>query len=199
MDSIDVPLNQTENLNSQDSTQIYTDQQTIEGSQRFTKHSSLTTLLLMSVGPFSLIVQAIAEVVNMYLITRSFKDRPESHAVEILGFSGQLNTLTNVLGLYFGQSLTTRISSLIGSGERETASHLVSDVIYLCTACSFLFASAFLFIVKPFLKFLNTPDYMIDPTFKYLIPAIVSIILTNFVNIGHFFLQSIVILRLQDW
>lgn len=129
MDSIEAPLNFTEGIDSQINEQTNNDKASVEENQRFTKHSALSTLLLMSIGPFSLIFQAIAEVVDMYLITKSFKNRPDSHAVEILGFSGQLNTLTNILGLYFGQSLTTRISSLIGSGERQAASHLVSEVI----------------------------------------------------------------------
>ena len=42
-----------------------------------------------------------------------------------------------------------------------------------------------------FLKSLNTPAYMLYPTFKYLIPAIVLIPLTNLANIGYFYLQSI--------
>lgn len=191
MDSINTPLNAANNLDPQVNDQVSQDKESLEENQRFTKHSALATLLLMSIGPFSLIFQAIAEVVDMFLITKSFKNRPNSQAVEILGFSGQLNTISNILGLFFGQSLTTRISSLIGSGERQLASHLVSDAIYLCTLSSFIYISIFVFIIIPFLKFLNTPAYMLYPTFKYLIPAIVSIPLTNLANIGYFYLQSI--------
>lgn len=145
----------------------------------------------MSIGPFSLIVQAIGEVMDTFMITKRFQNDENSHAVEIIGFSGQLSTMIAYVGLYFGQALTTRVSTLIGSGDRQTASHLISDVIYLCILSSLISGAAFVFLIRPFLKFLNTPEYMLNPTFKYLIPTIIASPLINLSNIGHYFLQSI--------
>lgn len=145
----------------------------------------------MSIGPFSLIIQAIGEVFDTFMITRRFKKEKYSHAVEIIGFTGQISNIIAYTGLYFGQALTTRISTLIGSGDRVSASHLVSDIVYLCILTSLIFGSAFVFVIRPFLKFLNTPEYMLNPTFKYLIPSIVASPLINLSNIGHYFLQSI--------
>lgn len=118
---------------------------------RFTKHSTLVTLLMMSIGPFSLIVHAIGEVLDMKMITKRFENEPNSRAVEMLGFSGQISSISAYIGTYFGLSLTTRISALLGSGDRSTASHLVSDVFYLTILVSMLFVSCFVFIIPPFL------------------------------------------------
>ena len=118
------------------------------------------------------------------------KDK-ESHAIEILGFTGQISGILGYLGLYFGQALTTRISSLIATNERDTASHLVSDIIYLTVLVSIIFSTAFVFVIRPFLRFLGTPDYMLNPTFKYLIPTLAMLPITNLSTIAMYYLQSI--------
>lgn len=192
MESIETALNPSEYFESQQNQSPKEDQELIEKEkQRFTKHSALATLLLMSIGPLSLIVQAIGEVVDMLMITKRFKNEKNSHAIEILGFTGQISSILGYLGLYFGQALTTRISTLIGSGDRLNASHLISDIVYLCILVSCIFVAAFVFVVKPFLKFLGTPDYMLNESFKYLIPFLVCLPLTNLNTIGQYYLQSI--------
>ena len=190
--TLNEPLNQMDQIETPLISSDINNQSDIEKeNQRFTKHSALVTLLLMSIGPFSLIVQAIGEVLDMKMITKSFEKDPDSRAVEILGFSGQVGNILGYIGTYFGLSLTTRISSLIGSGDRSTASHLVSDVFYLTILVSTIFAAVFVFIIQPFLKFLGTPDYMLAPTFRYLIPTLVMLPITNIATIGQYYLQSI--------
>lgn len=192
METIDSLLNPSENLESQQNDKANNDNDIIEKEkQRFTKHSALVTLLIMSIGPFSLVVQAIGEVVDMFMITKRFKNEKNSHAIEILGFTGNIGGILGYLGLYFGQALTTRISSLLGSGDRLNASHLFSDILYVTILVSFIFVAAFVFAVRPFLTFLGVPDYMLNDTFKYLIPSLVALPLTNISTITLYFFQSI--------
>lgn len=190
--SLNEPLNPTD---QNEVLQLHPDEvdkaQIDKENQRFTKHSALITLLYMSIGPLSLIMQAIGEVIDMKMITKRFERDPNSHAIEILGFTGQISAILGYLGLYFGQSLTTRISNLIALGERSTASHLVSDVLYLTILTSLIFCAAFVFVIPPFLRFLGTPEYMLKPTFKYIIPTLVMLPITNLSTFGMYYLQSI--------
>lgn len=192
MESIESSLIPNGNAESHINQPLIEDKILIEKeNQRFTKHSSIVTLLLMSIGPLSLVIQAVGEILDMLMITKRFKNESNSHAIEILGFTGQLTSILGYLGLYFGQALTTRISTLIGSGDRANASHLISDIIYLCFLVSCIFVAAFVFAVQPFLRFLGTPEYMVGPSFKYLIPILVCLPFTNLNTLGQYYLQSI--------
>ncbi|OHS95083.1 hypothetical protein TRFO_38729 [Tritrichomonas foetus] len=194
MTTLDTPLNpsDTENifLNDDDSKISEITASEME-KQRFTKHSALVTLLIMSIGPLSLIVQAVGEILDMYMITQRFKNDPDSHAVEMLGFSGGVGQVYGYIGMYFGQALTTKISALIGSGNRKSASKIVTDVIYLSVLSALIFSCAFVFVIRPFLSFLGTPDYLLSDTFKFIIPGLVMSPLTNLCTVGQYFLQSI--------
>ena len=122
MDPIDTPLNSLPSL-SYTSTIEESTLVNDEENKRFTEHSALVTLLIMSIGPLSLLVQAIGEALDMLLITKRFKDSPDSHAIEIIGFTGQIIGFSLYVGLFFGQAICSRVSSLIGSGDRSSASH----------------------------------------------------------------------------
>lgn len=160
-------------------------------NQRFTKHSPLITLLIMSIGPLSLLFQAVGEAIDMLLITKRFQKSPDSHAIEIIGFTGQIIGFSLYVGLFFGQAICARVSSLIGSGDRSSASHLVSNAILLCVIVSIFFAIVFIFLFKPLLQFLGTPDYMIESTIKFLMPIYSAIPVTSLVYIAQYYLQSI--------
>lgn len=191
MDPIDTPLNSLPSLSytstAEDPTTIIND----EENKRFTKHSALVTLLIMSIGPFSLLIQALGETFDMFLITKRFNNSPDSHAIEIIGFTGQIIGFSYYVGLFFGQAISSRVSALIGSGDRLSASHLVSNSILLCFIVSIFFVIVLVCIIKPLLRFLGTPDYMLDPTFKFLMPIYAAVPITSLVFIAQYFLQSI--------
>lgn len=190
--TLNEPLNPTDqNEVSQQPYSKADKEQLSKENDRFTKRSALITLLYMSIGPFSLIIQAVGEVLDMKMITKRFENDTNSHAIEILGFTGQISGILGYLGLYFGQALTTRISSLIASGERDMASHLVTDILYLTLLVSLIFSSIFIFIIPPFLRFLGTPEYMVTPALKYLTPTLVMLPFTNLSTIAMYYLQSI--------
>lgn len=192
MDPIDTPLEIPQNMTTYTSTiEESSTFQNEEENKRFTKYSPLVTLLIMSIGPLSLLVQALGEMLDMLMITKSYKDSPSSHAIEIIGFTGQIIGFSFYVGIFYGQAICSRVSSLIGSGNRDAASHLVSDSIYLCIITSFVFVSAIVFFLKPFLRFLGTPNYMLDSTFKFLIPIFVNIPISSLVFLSQYFLQSI--------
>lgn len=188
---LETPLNVQPNLAYTSTVDETATRKNDEENQRFTKHSAFVTLLIMSIGPFSLLIQAVGEMIDMLMITKSYKNQPNSHAIEIIGFTGQIIGFSLYVGLFFGQAICARVSSLIGSGDREAASHLISDSIYLCILISFIFSSIFVFIFKPLLLFLGTPEDMIYPTFKFLVPIYIALPLTSLVYLTQYYLQSI--------
>lgn len=158
---------------------------------RFTKHSAFVTLLLMSIGPLALIVQAVSETLDMLMITKRFKNEKDSHAIEILGFSNQFGSITGYIGLFFGQALTTRISTLLGSGDRENAAILVSNCYYLCIIIYCFFVAAFIFVIKPFLKFLGATDELSSSAFRYNAVSFFVAPLSTFGTLASYYFQSI--------
>ena len=189
--NLDDPIEIQQKLNYDSNLNEAPTLQNEEENKRFTKYSALTTLLIMAIGPSSLLFQAVGEMIDMLMITKRYKNEPNSHAIEMIGFTGQILSFPIYLGLFFGQAICSRVSSLIGSGDRESASHIISDTVYICILFSFIFVSIFVFLMKPLLTFLGTPNSMLNPTFKFLIPIYVAIPITILVYICQYYLQSI--------
>ncbi|OHS97159.1 hypothetical protein TRFO_36688 [Tritrichomonas foetus] len=162
----------------------------IENS-RFTKHSPLVTLLKMTAGPFALFLQTFLSTLNMFFIAKRFNNEPESHAVEIIGFANQFLTILNFIGNYFGISLTSHVSTLIGKGDRNEAAHLSVDIFRISLLFSFAGAFGLLFAVKPFLNFIGTPSQLIDSTAKYTNFMVLTTPFGNMFLVLIFFMQSI--------
>lgn len=135
--------------------------------KRFMKYSPLITLLLMSLGPLSNLVSAVFETLNMFFITKKYNKIENSYAIEILGFSSQYQTIVSIAGVFFGQCFVTRVSALIGSGEREEAAHLVSDIFKLVFFVSLIVNIPMGFLINPILKFVGTPDIVMKKAFNY--------------------------------
>ena len=134
--------------------------------KRFNKYSPLVTLLLMSLGPLSNLVSAVFEILNMYFITKRYNKIENSYAIEILGFSSQYQILVSIAGVFFGQCFVTRVSALIGSGKREEAAHLSSDIFKLVFFVSIIVNIPMGFLIKPILKFVGTPDIVMKSAFN---------------------------------
>lgn len=161
LQSIETP----ENINEQSKTNKLS---SIDAeNKRFTKHSPLVTLLIMSIGPLSNLISVLFETLNMYLISKRFNQNEDSHAVEIIGFSSQFQNLISLIGNFFGQCFLTRISSLIGSGDHERAAYLCSDIFKLAFIVSILYGIFLFFIVKPFLHFVGTPETIFKKAYKF--------------------------------
>ena len=159
--------------------------------QRFTKHSALLTLFLLSLGPLSLIFQAIGEMIDMLMITKRFNSEENSYAIQIIGFSNPISQTLGYVGLFFGQALTTRVSFLIGEKKRDLASELISDVFYCALIFSLFFGGGFAFVIKPFLRFVGTPDYMLNSAFKYNIISLAFMPFSSIFTLSIYYLQSI--------
>lgn len=159
-------------------------------NDRFTKHSPLVTLLIMSVGPLSNLLSVVFETLNMYFISKRF-NQESSHAVEIIGFSAQIQALMILIGNFFGQCFVTRVSALIGSGERERAAQLCSDLFKLTFIISIIFSILMGFIVKPFLHFVGTPSNIMNTAFKFNLFQLIFNPFSNLYTMECCFLQSI--------
>lgn len=160
-------------------------------TKRFVKHSPLVSLLLMSLGPLSNLVSAVLSTVEMLFITKRFNQIPNSYATEILGFSNQYQTLTSLAGIFFSQCFVTRVSSLIGMGDRDEAAHLTSDIFRFTFVFSWVTMIPLYFIIKPILIFVGTPDEMMTKAFNYNFFMLLFVPFSNlFVSVQSYF-QSI--------
>lgn len=160
-------------------------------NERFTKHSPLVTLLIMSIGPLSLLIQAISEAIDMFFVSVRFKNEPESHAVEIIGFATTIILTINYVGSYFGQAIVAKGTTLLGSGQREVAAHLAVDIFRISFIFAIVFAAGFTFAIKPFLKFVGCPSNMIDPTYHFIMPVLIFSPIITLFNCSISFLQTI--------
>ena len=168
-----------------------TSEATEKENERFTKHSPLVTLLLLSIGPLSQLIQAISEAIDMFFVSIRFKNDPNSHAVEIIGFATTIILTVNYVGSYFGQAIVAKGTTLIGSGDRKTASHISIDIFRLSFIFAIIFSIGFSFAVKPFLKFVGCPENMINPTYHFIMPVIFFSPIITLFNCSISFLQTI--------
>ena len=167
------------------------EQEILEEYQRFTKHSPLVTLLIFSIGPLSNVASLLFETISMYFITKRFGQKKDTYAIEILGFSGQYQNFLTVTGTFFGQVFITRMGSLIGAGQRDNAINLTSDVFKLLILSTLIYNIIMYFVLNPFLKFVGTPDYMIDPAWKYNLFLMCFSIFSNILSSEQSFILSI--------
>lgn len=160
-------------------------------NERFTKHSPFVTLLIMSIGPLSQLIQALGEAVDMFLVSKRFGGDSNSHAVEIIGFATTIMLTITYVGNYFGQAIVAKGTTLLGSGQRDVCAHLVVDIFRIAFIFSILFAVGFSFAIKPFLKFVGCPENMINPTFKFIMLVIFFLPLITWFSCSISFLQAI--------
>lgn len=131
------------------------------------------------------------ETISMYFITKRFGSIKDAYAIEILGFSGQYQNFLTVTGMFFGQCFFTRMGSFIGAGLRETAVHLTSDLIKLTILSTLVYNIIMYFILKPLLKFVGTPDYIVDSAWKYNFFLMCFSVFTNLFTTEQSFIASI--------
>lgn len=167
------------------------EKEAIEENERFTKHSPLVTLLIFSIGPLSNVASIIFETISMYFITKRYSSIKDSYAIEILGFSGQYQNFLTVTGTFFGQCFITRMGTLIGRGQREIATHFTSDILKMTGLSTLVYDVIMFFVLKPMLKFVGTPDYMIEPAWKYNFFLMCFSLFTNLVSTEQSFILSI--------
>ncbi|KAK8881244.1 hypothetical protein M9Y10_003978 [Tritrichomonas musculus] len=160
-------------------------------NQRFTQHSPLVSLLIFSIGPLSNVASLLFETISMFFITKRFGETKGTYAIEILGFSQQYQSFLTIIGMFFGQVFITRMGSLIGSGQREAAIHLTSDIFRLIIISTIIYSIPMFFVIKPFLKFVGTPDYMIEPAFKYNFVLLCFSLFSNLLSSEQSFIYSI--------
>ena len=166
----------------------YTDSQ-IE-NKRFTQYSEIKTLLIMSIGPFSLFIQTLGELVDMYQVGKRFNSDPDSHAVQILGFSTNIFLTIAFVGALFSHSLAVRVITLISTHQRDEAAQLVTDVYRASFFFSFVFF-LFIFAVKPYLKLCGCPSELIQPAYEVIRPLVFSTWGTGWFQIGIAYFQCI--------
>lgn len=162
-----------------------------EENQRFTKYSPLVTLLIFSIGPLANVGSLLFETISMFFISKRFGHIKDSYAIEILGFSGQYQNFLTVTGMFFGQCYITRMGSLIGAGQRDTAMHMTSDIIKLTILSTLIYCIPMYFVIKPFLKFVGTPDYMMEPTWQYNLFLLAFSLFSNLFSAEQSFILSI--------
>lgn len=160
-------------------------------NQRFIQHLPLVSLLIFSIGPLSNVASLLFETISMFFITKRFGETKDTYAIEILGFSQQYQSFLTIIRMFFGQVFITRMGSLIGSGQREAAIHLTSDIFRLIILSTIINSIPMFFVIKPFLKFVGTPEYMIEPAFKYNFVLLCFSLFSNLLSSEQSFIYSI--------
>lgn len=176
---------------SKDDLSVEKEKEAQEENQRFTKHSPLVSLLIFSIGPLSNVASLLFETISMFFITKRFGKYKDTYAIEILGFSQQYQSFLTIVGTFFGQCFITRMGSLIGSGKREDAIHMTSDFFKLTIISSIIYCVPMFFVIKPFLKFVGTPDYMINRAFRYNFILLCFSLFSNLLSSEQSFVYSI--------
>ena len=159
--------------------------------EKFMKYSPLVTLMIMTLAPLTMFLQALGETIDMMMISKRFANEPDLHAIEIIGFSTNAFDILTYIGMFFGQALIVKVSSLIGEGERDQATLLTIDMIRIGFLFTIIFAICFNFAIKPLIKFVGCPDNMVDSTYKMMIPLLVGSPILTLFAISFSFLQSI--------
>lgn len=160
-------------------------------SERYTRHSPLVTLLIMSIGPLNLLIQAIGESIDLILVGKRFNKDPNSHAVEMIGFATSFFQIMLYPGMFFGHAAVACGTNLIGAGDRKNAAHLFADILRISLIFSIVYGIPIVFLIKPYMTFIGCPDYMIDPMFYFILPLALSSPLINWFSCSISYLQMI--------
>ena len=150
---------------------------------KFTKYSPLITLLLMSIGPMTNLVQITCETVDLLLVSFKFKDDPNSNAVNLYGYCNIIVQVSIYWGMFFLQVITCIVPKLIGEGKHEVATQAVVDCYRGAFIFGLVFPSGFYFCIKPIIKFIGCPDDMIQEALEFTYPPLFGMFIVIIFNL----------------
>ena len=107
-------------------------------SELFSRHHPFIEIIVMSVGPF--LTQfgfSFLDSVDLMLISRRFKNSPDSFAVQIIGIGFFVQQIVVYIGMYLQQAIMVRVTTLIGRGNRVDARQLTVDIYRISILSSF--------------------------------------------------------------
>ncbi|KAH0794605.1 MatE family protein [Histomonas meleagridis] len=158
--------------------------------KKFTDHSPLVTLLIMSLGPLGLFIYSSFDAIDLIVVSKGLKEI-EPEVAEVIGFASTSFFIVLNFGTIVGQALTAYVTKLLGQRKREQAALIANDIIRVSFLISIPVAVGFNFIIKPFLRFSNCPDELLDLSYKYLLPCVYLFPFFTLNTTEVYFLQSI--------
>lgn len=163
-----------------------------EESDRFIKYHPFINVLIMSVGPFlSTLGLAVLDSVDLMIVSRRFKNVPNSYAVQIIGIGYFVLQVCHDIGIFFAQAVIVRVSTLIGKGKREKASQLTVDVFRLSILINVISTIIITFIARPIMEFAGCTPNIIERCMLLIISTIAGLPFYSLFHIGTGFLQGI--------
>lgn len=157
---------------------------------KFTKYSPFVTLLMMSIGPFSLTLRAFLDIVETTFITKGFKKRDPS-IISIIGYAAVPMQIMPFFPMFFGQAIAARVSLLIGSGKYDLAKQVVVDIYRISLSVCFIVVCIFYFTEKYLLDFSGCPSNLFDKTFEFTLYQMFFIPCLSLSYASSYYLQSI--------
>ncbi|KAH0794604.1 MatE family protein [Histomonas meleagridis] len=188
MSNIENLLESSEDNNSTLNTSLIAEEEVEK--KKFTQHSAIVTLLMMTIGPLALFATAAFGTVDLMIISKGLRNI-EPTAAAVIGFASSPTLVITSFGSIFSQALTAYLTKLLGRGQREAAASLANDVIRLSIILPIPFAIGYNFAIKPFLRFSNCPESLLDASYKYIMPLIYFLPAINLYSTLTGFLQSI--------
>lgn len=163
-----------------------------EESDLFLKHNPLINLILLSIGPIlTTIGLSVLDSVDLMIISQRFKNDPDSYAVQIIGVALFVLQLCLDIGMFLAQAIMVRVSSLIGSGQRNEACQLTVDIFRISFVVTIFATILFTFVSRPIMTFSGCPEELIEQAYLLIISNISGLPIYTFFHITTGFLQAI--------
>ena len=158
---------------------------------RFTKHHPFKNLVIMSFGPFlSTAGISILDSIELMLISKRFKNNPNSYAVQIIGLSFFIFSICLDIGLFLTQAIVARSTSLIGEGRKKDGCQLITDLYRLSILVNIIASIIINFCARPLLLFSGCPEDLIEQVFLLVIVTVAPLCMTTLFHMSTGFLQA---------
>lgn len=158
----------------------------------FSRYHPLIELIIMSVGPFlTQFGLSFLDSIDLMLISRRFKDDPDSLSVQIIGIGFFVQQIVIYIGMYFQQAIMVRVTTLIGHGNRVDARQLAVDIFRISILSNFILTVFTTFVSRPLMKFSGCTLDIIEDCMLLIISSIAGLPFTSIFHISTGVLQSI--------
>lgn len=156
---------------------------------RFTKHSPLITLLIMSFG--AVIIQAVIPALSVVNTVINSKHYGSEKFLNVMMNAYVLMPYVQLFALFLTQCMEIHICALLGADKKEDASQLYSDILRILMVVAAVLVVILSFASKSLMRLMGCNEQFIDDSFEYFLPYLLA---TPFIYISltnDSFVQSI--------
>lgn len=110
--------------------------------------------------------------------------------MQIVGATPLPSMCMTYVMLFFGQTITSKISSLIAERQLSTATQAVIDIVRLSIVTCLIFPFCFIWAIKPCLAFVGCPEDVIDDAYRYLLVPLFTLVFGTLFVVETNFIQA---------